>query len=104
MNGIVWHIYIMSNRAHTLYVGSTTDLLRRYRERKEHRVPGFTARYTFNRLVYYELQASEKAAKRRERQIKAWSRGKKIALIESMNPQWRNLSWRIVKAAVDAQT
>lgn len=88
-----WYVYILSNRAHRLYVGCTNDLLRRYREHVERRNPGaFTARYTFNRLVYYEVIPSEVVALKRELQIKAWSRAKKVSLIQSMNPNWYDLS------------
>ena len=87
------YVYILSNRTHRLYVGCTNDLPRRYRQRVEHNNPGaFTARYTYNRLVYYEVLPSEEIALKRERQIKAWSRMKKVALIQSMNPNWYDLS------------
>src|SRR6185503_8088213 len=100
----MWFVYVMSNRAHTLYVGCTNDMVKRYREHLERRVKGsFTGRYTFNRLVYYELKSSEEEAKKRERQIKAWTRAKKVALIQSINPRWNDLQWKIVNAAIDLQ-
>jgi len=88
-----WAVYIMSNHAHTLYTGMTGDLLRRVREHKEHRIKNaFTARYTFNRLVWYEFVASEDDAEKREKQIKGWSRAKRVELIQSKNPNWADLT------------
>jgi putative endonuclease len=78
-----WCVYILSNNAHTLYVGSTNDLLRRLPEHKQKIYEkAFTARYTFDRCVYYEHVDSEQAARAREKQIKGWTRAKKIALIQ----------------------
>ena len=87
------YVYIISNKSHTLYVGIATDLLSRF---EEHR-PGvyldaFTARYHFDRLVYFEVAPDLKAAAKREKQIKGWRREKKVALIQSMNPNWNDLS------------
>ena len=88
-----WCVYIVSNRAHTLYTGITNDLVRRVRQHKERTFEnGFTARYTFNRLVWYEFVASQKDAARREKQIKRWTRAQRVALIQSMNPNWNDLS------------
>jgi len=91
-----WYVYIVSNNAHTLYVGMTDDLPRRIYEHKTRRFPtAFTARYTFDRCVYFEVVRSRRRAEDRERQIKAWVRRKKIALIQSKNPNWLDLasSW-----------
>jgi putative endonuclease len=82
----------MSNRSSTLYTGSTNDLANRVFYHKEKLVDGFTKRYGINRLVYYEVGKTREAAVNREKQIKGWTRAKKIALIESMNPTWRDLS------------
>lgn len=89
-----FHVYIMSNvqRFHILYTGITGNLLRRVFERKNKLVPGFTSHYNLNRLVYYELFYYPDAAITREKEIKGWRRGKKIKLIESMNPHWHNLA------------
>jgi putative endonuclease len=88
-----WCVYIVSNRAHTLYCGMTNDLPARVRAHKDHLYPNsFTARYTFDRLVYYEATADQRAAAARERQIKAWRRSKKVELIQKMNPNWVDLS------------
>ena len=87
-----WCVYILSNHAHTLYVGSTNDLLRRRPEhdQKKH-ANAFTARYTFNRVVYIEFVADETCARTREKQIKGWNRARKIALIQEKNPNWSDL-------------
>jgi putative endonuclease len=84
----------MTNKSRTLYTGVTNDLERQVYEHKQKLVPGFTARYNIDRLVYYEATEDVNAAISREKQIKGWMRAKKIALIESMNPQWADLSAR----------
>ena len=91
-----WYVYIISNNAHTLYVGTTDDLPRRIYEHKTKRYKtAFTARYTFDRCVYFEVLTSAAAAEKRERQIKGLLRKKKIALIQEKNPNWIDLasSW-----------
>jgi len=87
-----YYVYIMTNRSDTLYTGVTNDLLRRVYEHREGLAHGFTDRYRIKRLVYYEATSSVEAAIRREKQIKSWRRSKKLELIESVNPQWRDLS------------
>jgi|SRR5215212_11426116 len=88
-----WCVYILSNKAHTIYVGSTNDLLRRLREHKQKtHAEAFTARYTFDRRVYYEFVADEAEARSREMQIKGWLRAKKVALIQSANTWWHDLT------------
>ena len=82
----------MTNKSRTLYTGVTNDLERRVYEHKKKLVPGFTAKYNIDRLVYYEATEDVNAAISREKQIKGWLRAKKIALIESVNPVWRDLS------------
>jgi putative endonuclease len=90
------YVYIMSNKSHTIYVGSTGNLLVRVRQHREKRVKkAFTARYRFTRLVYYEVLPSTEAAERREHEIKGWTRAKKVALIQSMNPRWADLTPRL---------
>ena len=79
----------------TLYCGSTTDLLRRVWEHKSKSVPGFTARYGIDRLVWFEVHESLETARARERQIKEWRRDWKIALIEEDNPDWLDLYPRL---------
>ena len=83
-------VYIMSNRSHRLYTGATVNLPKRVGQHKEGTYPNaFTARYKFYRLVYYEPQRSYV---RREHQIKGWTRAKRVALIQSANPRWKDLS------------
>ena len=86
----------MTNKSRTLYTGVTNDLERRVYEHKQKLVAGFTAKYNIDRLVYYEATEDVNAAISREKQIKGWLRAKKIALIESMNPDWVDLSIRFV--------
>ncbi len=85
-------VYIMTNRTGTLYVGVTNNLQRRVYEHVNHLIPGFTSRYAIDRLVYAEEINEVAAAIEREKQIKAWRRSKKVALIDSVNPEWRDLS------------
>jgi len=87
-----YYVYIMTNRSKTLYTGVTNDLERRVFEHKHHLVEGFTKRYNITKLVYYEETNDVREAISREKQIKGWLRRKKIALIESANPEWTDLS------------
>jgi len=87
-----YYVYILANRARTLYTGITNDLDRRVYEHKHKLVPGFTSKYHIDRLVYVEDTPDVEAAIAREKQIKGWRRSKKIALIESSNPAWRDSS------------
>jgi putative endonuclease len=85
-------VYILSSRNRVLYVGVTNDLQRRIAEHKSHLVPGFTAKYKVDRLVYFETMGDVRAAIAREKQIKGWRREKKAALIASANPDWEDVS------------
>ena len=87
-----YYVYIMTNRSGTLYTGVTGDLERRMYEHKRKLVEGFTKRYNIDMLVHYEATGDINEALTREKQIKAWRRSKRVALIESLNPQWRDLS------------
>ncbi|MEJ2616306.1 MAG: GIY-YIG nuclease family protein [Ignavibacteriaceae bacterium] len=87
-----YYVYILSNKSKTLYTGITNNLQRRVFEHKSKKIKGFTSRYNITVLVYYEITNDVKSAIAREKQIKGWVRKKKIALIESMNPEWRDLS------------
>ena len=91
-----YYVYIMTNEAGTLYTGVTNDLVRRILEHKQKLIPGFTRRYNLTRLVYYEVTPNVRAAIAREKQIKGWLRRKKVALVESMNPEWRDL-WAVLE-------
>jgi putative endonuclease len=87
-----YYIYILSNHSRGLYVGVTNNLQRRLSEHKQKLIPGFTRIYNLNRLVYYETTRSIRPAILREKQIKGLLRAKKVALIESANPEWKDLS------------
>jgi putative endonuclease len=86
-----YYVYITASISKVLYVGVTGDLVRRIWEHKEKLVSGFTERYNVNRLVYYEMSENALAAIAREKQIKGYRREKKLALIEAMNPEWKDL-------------
>lgn len=88
-----YYVYIMTNKYNTvIYTGITNDLQRRVYEHKQKLVPGFTSKYNITKLVYFDEGADVNEAIQREKQIKGWLRRKKIALIESENPEWRDLS------------
>ena len=86
-------VYIMTNKNNTtLYTGVTNNLLRRVYEHKQGKGGSFTRRYNINKLVYFETTPDIEAAILREKQIKAGSRKKKIDLVTSLNPEWRDLT------------
>jgi putative endonuclease len=88
----VFYVYLLTSKPYgTLYVGVTSDLMRRVFEHKSKVVPGFTTWYGVDRLVWFELHASAEATIRREKQIKEWRRDWKISLIERDNPHWIDL-------------
>jgi putative endonuclease len=87
-----YYVYIMASKSRTLYTGVTSNLERRVLEHRCQLLPGFTARNNINRLVHFEACCDIVAAITREKQIKSWSRKKKIALIESANRDWKDLS------------
>jgi putative endonuclease len=89
-------VYILTNRprSHVLYTGVTGDLPHRIFQHKNKLIPGFTSRYNLTRLVFYEEFVYPDAAINREKEIKGWRRSKKIRLIETMNPHWRDLAER----------
>ena len=86
-----YYVYIMTNKTNrVLYTGITNDLKRRVYEHKAKLVEGFTKKYNVNRLVYYEASREVESAILREKQIKGGSRGKKIRLVETINPKWKD--------------
>ena len=87
-----YYVYIMTNKSKTLYTGVTNNLERRVYEHKNKLVAGFTNKYNITKLVYYEETNDVHLALVREKQIKGWLRSKKIVLIESENPEWKDLS------------
>jgi putative endonuclease len=90
---MAYYVYIMSNpRRTTLYIGVSGNLERRVYEHKHRLVEGFTSRYLLRDLVYYEETTDVNVAITREKQLKGWRRDRKAKLVESMNPEWRDLS------------
>ncbi len=85
-------VYILGSISGTLYIGITNDLVARVRQHQKHTFIGFTAKYDVTRLLYYEIYEQVTDAIAREKQLKGWRRGEKIALIEKENPQWKDLS------------
>ena len=89
----MYYVYILSNWDDSvLYIGVTSDLMRRLYEHKNHLVPGFTSTYNVYKLVYFEQTSDVHAALEREKQLKKWRREKKNALISKLNPDWVDLS------------
>ena len=89
----MYHVYIVTNQRNgTFYTGVTSDLRKRVWQHKNKVLPGFTAQYGLNRLVYFAEFRDVTFAIEREKQIKAGSRKKKLQLIESQNPGWADLA------------
>ena len=87
-----YYVYIMTNKSKTLYIGVTSDLVRRVYEHKQKLVEGFTKRYNITNLAFYESTTDIESAIAREKQIKGWLRHRKVTLIEATNPTWEDLS------------
>ena len=90
-----FHVYFMASKSGVLYLGVTGHLTRRVFEHKGKLVPGFTQKYNVTKLVWFEAHGSVRAAIAREKEIKGWRRAKKVALIESVNAEWEDLSLRM---------
>ena len=89
-----YFVYILTNwNNKVMYIGVTNDLQRRLFEHKSGLIDGFTKKYHVHKLVYYEDTTDVQSAIAREKQLKSWSRAKKDALVELMNPQWEDLSF-----------
>ena len=88
----LFFVYILSSFSGTLYVGLTDDLALRMMQHRNGQYDGFTKRYEVNRLMYYEGFTDSNAAATREKQIKKYSRAKKIAVFSQSNPHWKDLS------------
>ena len=85
-------VYILASKPNgTLYIGVTSDLIKRIWQHKESLVDGFTKQYNVKQLVYYEQHDNAESAIRREKRLKEWRREWKIALIEKNNPNWKDL-------------
>jgi putative endonuclease len=92
-----YYVYILSSKKNgTLYVGVTNDLIRRVGEHKESLVEGFTNKYKINKLVYFETYNDINEAVLREKRLKKWNREWKIRLIESINPNWDDLTDKLI--------
>jgi putative endonuclease len=92
MRSKTFAVYLLTNKNNTvLYTGVTNDLRRRISEHRLKLLPGFTKQYNVDKLVYFEWFEDAPNAITREKQIKAGSRKKKVALIEASNPEWRDL-------------
>ena len=87
-----YYVYIMANPRQKIYTGVTSDLEQRVWQHKQKQASGFTAKYDCAMLVYYEVSDDVWSAIEREKHIKGWLRKKKLALITSANPTWRDLS------------
>jgi putative endonuclease len=87
-----FHVYILASRSRRLYVGVTSDLLRRLWQHQQGLLPGFTQRYGITTLVHVESFADVGAALSREKQLKRWPRHRKERLIEQSNPTWLDLA------------
>jgi putative endonuclease len=89
-----FYTYILGSTSGTLYIGMTNNLEKRVWQHKHHESPGFTAKYGVDRLLYFESFDDVRNAINREKQLKGRTRAKKIALIETQNPKWEDLSQR----------
>ena len=87
-----FYVYILASRQGTLYTGVTNDLMFRLHQHREGTGSAFTAKYRSRKLVYFEDADTAGVAITREKQIKGWRREKKVALIEAMNPGWKDLA------------
>lgn len=97
MNEKTYYVYIIaSKRNGTLYVGFTSNLIRRIYQHKHNLVDGFTKKYEIHSLVYYEETNNVNSALRREKQLKKWNRKWKLDLIEKDNPDWIDLYYKLV--------
>jgi putative endonuclease len=88
----VFYVYLLASLSGTFYIGMTDDLPLRMSQHKRGAYDGFTKRYHVDRLMYYEGLDDSHAARRREKQMKKYSRAKKIALFAQTNPGWKDLS------------
>mgnify|MGYP005858407053 CR=1 FL=1 len=90
-------VYILANKRNgTIYIGVTSNLVKRIHEHKNDVVRGFSHKYAIHKLVYYELHESMAAAIHREKCLKKWNRAWKLNLIEGMNPEWKDLFDEII--------
>ncbi|MGH9498102.1 MAG: GIY-YIG nuclease family protein [Terriglobales bacterium] len=90
-----YYVYIVGSNTGTLYIGMTNSLDRRMLQHRSGEIAGFASKYHCDRLIYYESFDDVHNAIGREKQLKGWSRAKKIALIESTNPRWTDLAEKL---------
>ena len=92
-----YYVYILaSKRNGTLYIGVTSNLIKRIYEHKNNLIKGFTKKYNIYNLVYYEITEDVNSAITREKQLKIWKRNWKIELIEKNNPGWKDLYFELI--------
>ena len=88
-----YYVYVLTNENNNvMYIGITNDLKRRVYEHKSNTIEGFTKKYHVHKLVYYEITTDVNSAIAREKQLKKWKRAKKNALVETLNPKWKELT------------
>lgn len=103
---MTYYVYILASVTNvTVYIGVTSDLVRRVYEHRNHFDPeSFTSKYGVYKLVYFEQTSDVRAALEREKQLKGWRRSKKNALIEMVNPEWKDLYPMILGEETDSST
>ena len=89
---MAYYVYILTNKSNTLYVGVTNDLERRINEHSFKAISSFTSRYNLNKLIYYQEFSDITDAIDAEKKIKGWTRRKKVELIKTINPEFKDLS------------
>lgn len=93
-----YYIYILANKENgTLYIGITSNLIKRIWEHKSKAVKGFTSKYAVDKLVYYEIYHEVEQAIMREKKLKQWPRKWKLNLINQNNPYWHDLYEEVIK-------
>ncbi len=88
---MAYYVYILTNKSGTIYTGATNDLMRRTEEHYTRQHESFTEKYKIDKLIYYEEFEDVKDAIAAEKKIKGWTRKKKMTLIRTLNPEFRNL-------------
>ncbi|MGN0560484.1 MAG: GIY-YIG nuclease family protein, partial [Candidatus Fimenecus sp.] len=92
----MYYVYILTNKTDkVMYIGVTNDIVRRVYEHRNHMIDGFTAKYNVTKLVYVESAPDVRDAIQREKQLKGWTRAKKNALVETVNPKWEDM-WETI--------
>ena len=92
-----YYIYILANKRNgTLYIGVTSNLIKRLYEHKNNIIEGFTKKYNIHKLVYYETTNDIESAIRREKQLKKWNKKWKLEIIEKNNLEWKDLYFELI--------